>query len=198
MSPQKTQALMDAFKEATLLPSKKLEDTGFYRVELQAAVRDGLLKRVSPGLYRLAEAEVTENHSLVEASERIPLGVVCLLSALRFHQLTTQSPHEVWMAVPRGKWRPQGKGLRVFQFAAASMKVGIEEHSIEGSRVRVTTPARTVADCFKFRNKIGLDVAIEALRDARRSKKCSIDEIMRQARVCRVEKVIRPYLEALT
>ena len=102
------------------------------------------------------------------------------------------------MAVPRGKWRPQGKELRVFQFAAASMKVGIEEHSIEGSRVRVTTPARTVADCFKFRNKIGLDVAIEALRDARRSKKCSIDEIMRQARVCRVEKVIRPYLEALT
>ena len=83
MSPQKTQALMNAFKEATLLPSKKLEDTGFYRVELQAAVRDGLLKRVSPGLYRLAEAEVTENHSLVEASERIPLGVVCLLSANR-------------------------------------------------------------------------------------------------------------------
>jgi predicted transcriptional regulator of viral defense system len=197
MSPRKTKALIDAFKEATLLPSKNLEDMGFYRVDLQAAVRDGLLKRVTPGLYRLPDAEVTENHSLVVASERVPQGVVCLLSALRFHELTTQSPHEVWMAIPRAKWIPKIKGLRIFQFATNSMKSGIEEHSIEGTRVCITTPARTVADCFKFRNKVGLDVAIEALRDVRRSRKSSVDEIMNQARLCRVANVIRPYLEAL-
>lgn len=197
MSPLKKKLLMKAFKKAIILPSKKLEEKGLYRADLQSAVRDGLIKRIAPGLYRLPEAEVTENHSLVEATERVPYGVVCLLSALRFHELTTQSPHEVWMAIPRAKWIPKVKGLRIVQFATNAMESGIASHSIEGSTVRITTPARTVADCFKFRNKIGLDVAIEALRDLRRSRKSSVDEIMSQAHLCRVANVMRPYMEAV-
>ena len=197
MTPKKHKILMNAFREATLLPSQQLEALGLYRVELQSAVQEGLLARVSPGLYRLAESDVTENHSLVQASESVPQGVVCLLSALRFHELTTQAPHEVWMAVPRGTWRPKIKGIRTVQYALTSMKTGIDVHKIEGRPVRITSPARTVVDCFKFRNKIGLDVAVEALRDARSRRKMSMDELMKQARLCRVHKVIQPYLEAL-
>jgi predicted transcriptional regulator of viral defense system len=198
MTPEKLQLLMKAFKTATLLPSKELESCGLSRADLQAAAKDGLLSRIATGLYRFAEAEVTENHSLVQATRIAPQGVVCLLSALRFHGITTQAPHEVWIAVPRDSWRPKAKGIRLVQFAKNALGEGIEAHKIEGASVRITSPARTVADCFKFRNKIGLDVAIEALRDARASRKCSVDNLLRQARLCRVAKVMRPYLEALS
>lgn len=198
MNPQKKKTLMNAFKKATVLPSRQLEDLGLFRTDLQSAVIDGLIERVAPGVYRRADADVTEHHSFVEAAERIPSGVICLLSALRFHELTTQAPHQIWIAVPRGNWIPKGPGLRVLQFAAESIRTGVEEHEIEGRVVRVTSVARTVADCFKFRTKVGLDVAIEALREGRRARRCSVDELMAQARVCRVANVIRPYLEALS
>ena len=128
----------------------------------------------------------------------VPKGVVCLLSALRYHVLTTQAPHVVWIAVPRGVWRPKMSSLRIVQYANSTLKSGMESHLIEGVQVRVTTPARTVADCFKFKNRVGLDVALEALREARRMKRCTIDEILTQARLCRVDNVIRPYLEAMS
>ncbi len=198
MNPHKKKTLMDAFRKATILPSRQLEGMGLFRMDLRAAVSEGLIERVTPGIYRRADADVTENHSLVEASERVPSGVICLLSALRFHELTTQAPPKIWIAVPRRSWIPKGPMLRVLQFAPGSMRTGIEEHEIEGRVVRVTSIARTVADCFKFRSKVGLDVAIEALREARRMRRCSVDEIMAQARVCRVANVIRPYLEALS
>ncbi|MBK9990941.1 MAG: AbiEi antitoxin N-terminal domain-containing protein [Verrucomicrobia bacterium] len=198
MNPRKTKHLMKAFKTATMLPSKELEARGLQRGDIQAAVRSGVISRVASGLYRFSEAEVTENHSLVQASRIVPHGVVCLLSALRFHETTTQAPHEVWLAVPRDSWRPKAKGIRLVQFAKNALGEGIEAHKIEGAVVRVTSLARTVADCFKFRNKIGLDVAVEALRDVRSRRKCSVDELLRQARLCRVAKVMQPYLEALS
>jgi predicted transcriptional regulator of viral defense system len=198
MTPQKTKRLMKAFKATTLLSSQELEACELNRVDIQAAVGAGLISRVARGVYRQAEAEVTENHSLAQAMRMVPSGVVCLLSALRFHELTTQAPHQVWLAVPRDSWRPKVKGVRLVQYARNAMVDGIEEHDIEGVAVRMTTSARTVVDCFKFRNKIGLDVAVEALRDARRNRTCSVDELLHQARLCRVGKVMQPYLEALS
>ena len=198
MSPNKQKLVMHAFQKATLRSSKQLEVLGLYRADIQTAQRERRIERVARGLYRKAEAEVTENHSLVLAMQIVPKGVVCLLSALRYHGLTTQAPHVVWIAVPRGVWRPKMSSLRIVQYANSTLKSGMESHLIEGVQVRVTTPARTVADCFKFKNRVGLDVALEALREARRMKRCTIDEILTQARLCRVDNVIRPYLEAMS
>jgi predicted transcriptional regulator of viral defense system len=198
MSPNKQKLVMHAFQRATLRSSKQLEALGIYRADIQTAQRERRIERVARGLYRKADAEVTENHSLVLAMQIVPKGVVCLLSALRYHVLTTQAPHVVWIAVPRGVWRPKMSSLRIVQYANNTLKSGMESHLIEGVQVRVTTPARTVADCFKFKNRVGLDVALEALREARRMKRCTIDEILTQARLCRVDNVIRPYLEAMS
>ena len=129
----------------------------------------------------------------------MPRGVVCLLSALRFHGLTTQSPFEVWLAIGGKDWQPRVEypPLRVLRFAKAALVEGVEEHTIQGVKVRVTSPARTVADCFKYRHKIGLDVALEALRDCWRQRRATMDELWRAAAVCRVANVMRPYLESL-
>jgi predicted transcriptional regulator of viral defense system len=151
-------------------------------------------------LYIPADAPPTENRTLAEACKRVPRGVVCLLSALRFHELTTQLPFEVWLALDRRAWRPRVEGipLRIVRFSGPALTTGIEEHQVEGVPVKVYSPAKTVADCFKYRYKIGLDVALEALRDCLRQRKATIDELWEAARVCRVTQVIRPYLEALT
>lgn len=151
------------------------------------------------GLYTGRNAKVTEHHTLVEAAVRVPHGVVCLLSALRFHKLTTQSPHEVWMAIdvkarkPVTDWPP----LRIVRFSGAALTFGVEKQVIENIEVRITSREKTVADCFKYRNKVGLDVAIEALRDYLRSRRRSVDALMQAAAACRVNNVMRPYLEAM-
>jgi predicted transcriptional regulator of viral defense system len=134
----------------------------------------------------------------VEVAKRVPKAVACLLTALRFHELTTQAPFEVWIALPRGAWRPRLEypQLRVLRFSGASLAEGIETHVIQGVPVKVYNPAKTVADCFKYRNKFGLDVALEALRECWREKKTTIDELNRYAEVCRVRNVMRPYLES--
>jgi predicted transcriptional regulator of viral defense system len=163
------------------------------------AVARGLLTRVGRGLYTLAEAEATEQRSLVEVVKRVPDGVVCLLSALQFHGLTTQSPSEVWLAIGEKARKPKAEypPLRIVRFSGKAQTEGVAEQEIEGVTVRVTNPAKTVADCFKYRNKIGLDVALEALRDCRRKRKATADELWRYAKVCRVTNVMRPYLEAV-
>jgi len=146
----------------------------------------------------LADVDATENHTLAEASKKVPHGVICLLSALRFHGLTTQAPFEVWIAIGGKAWRPRADypPLRIFHFSDSSLNSGVEMHQIEGVSVKVFNPAKTVVDCFKYRNKIGLDVAIEALRDCRRQRKCDHNEIWRYAKLLRVSNVMRPYLEA--
>jgi len=145
------------------------------------------------------EAELTEHHSLAEACKLVPHGVICLLSALRFHGMTTQAPHEVWMAIDRKARKPQtdSLALRIVRFPIQALRLGIERHEIEGVDVVLTSPARTVVDCFRYRNKVGLDVAVEALRDYRRMKAGTIDELWEAAGLRRVRTVMRPYLEIM-
>ena len=140
----------------------------------------------------------TKHHSLAEVAARIPHGVVCLLSALRFHGLTTQCPREVWIAVDRRTHAQRGLPLRIVRFSGQTMNSEIETHVIEGVSVRVYDVAKTVADCFRYRNKVGVDVAIEALRRAWRSKRCTMDDLCRAAKVCGQSLVMRPYLEMVT
>jgi predicted transcriptional regulator of viral defense system len=162
-------------------------------------VRAGVLERLGPGRYRLAAADVTEHHDLVLASDAVPAGVICLLSALRFHNVGTQLPHQVWIAVPRGTRVPRLSfpPLRVTRISAALFEQGIERHYVEGRAVRVYSLTRTVADCFRFRNTIGLDVALEALKEAWRSRRLNLDELHRVAKQLRVNRVMQPYLETI-
>jgi predicted transcriptional regulator of viral defense system len=157
------------------------------------------LDRPARGLYTVHDAQVTEHHSLAEACKRVPHGVVCLISALRFHGFTTQAPFEVWLAIDRKARRPRQDlpPLRIVRFSGKALTQGIETHLIEGVKVRLYSPAKTIADCFKYRNKIGLDVALEALRECWRERRCTMDELWRFAKTCRVSNVMRPYLESL-
>jgi predicted transcriptional regulator of viral defense system len=173
---------------------------GFNRVQVREAVRAGLLEQAGRGLYRPPGASVTEHHTFAEVAKRIPEGVICLLSALSFHRLTSQNPHEVWMAVGHKAWAPRSEnvGLRIVRLSGASLREGIDTHTVEGVPVRVYNPAKTVADCFKFRHKIGIDVAIEALKETWRARRATMKDIEHYARIDRVSKVMRPYLESLT
>lgn len=203
-TPTPTDQVLQLAREMGVLRSRDLAELGIAREYLARLTRAGLLERAGRGLYMLPDAELTEHHSLAEAAKRVPAGVVCLLSALRFsalrfHELTTQAPFEVWLAVPPTARVPRADTppLRVVRFSGPALTAGIEEHRIEGVPVRVYTPAKTVADCFKFRNKIGLDVALEALRETWRAHRVTMDALTHYAEVCRVAHVMRPYLESL-
>lgn len=193
-----TDRVTELARHARIFRSRDLGDIP--RQYLRLAEGQGKVTRVARGLYVATDADVTENHDLALAAKRVPHGVVCLISALRFHELTTQIPHEVWLAIdpkarlPRTEYPP----LRIVRFSGAALTCGAVPHTIEGVMVRITTPAKTVADCFKYRNKIGLDVALEALRDCFQQRKATLDEIWQAAKVCRVSNVIRPYMESLT
>jgi len=162
-------------------------------------VRRGELERVGRGLYRAAEAMVTEHHGLVLATRVVPNGVVCLLSALSFHELTTQLPFEVWMALDRRAAAPRDPAVqvRVMRFSGPALTLGVESHELEGVTVRVYSAAKTVVDCFRYRNLVGADVAVEALRDCLRADRSSPAELWRIAVPCRIGSVMRPYIEAL-
>jgi predicted transcriptional regulator of viral defense system len=164
------------------------------------SMRDaGVLEQLSRGVYRLAEMPTHAQTDLVAVAARVPRAVVCLISALAFHDLTTQIPHDIHIAVERGSDAPEidYPPIRVFWFGGKAYSEGIEEYLIDGVPVRVYGAEKTVADCFKFRNTIGLDVALEALRRYRARKQLNVEELLHYARVCRVERVMRPYLEAL-
>jgi predicted transcriptional regulator of viral defense system len=160
---------------------------------------EGVVEQLSRGLYRLADLPALSNPDLVTVALKIPAGVVCLISALAYHEITTQIPHEVHVALPRGAEPPRLKHppLRVFWFTGRSFTEGIETHKVDGIRLRVYSPEKTLADCFKYRNKLGLDTVLEALKLYRSRKRPNVDELMKFARICRVEKVMRPYLQAL-
>lgn len=165
---------------------------------LHLLANEGKLERVGRGLYRAANAEPSLHIALAELSKQIPSGTVCLISALNFHRIGTQLPYESWMALPPGAWAAKKPvwPLRVIRFSGEAYSDGIETHLIDGIPVRIYSVAKTVADCFKFRNKVGLDVALEALRDGWRSKRFTMDELWHYAKICRVAKVMKPYLEA--
>lgn len=187
-------------KKAGILRARDLQEHGIPRIYLRMAADEGQITRVGRGLYVARGTRPTEHHSLAQASKRVPHGIVCLLSALRFHNLTTQSPFQVWLAISDKARLPKTDmpPLRIVRFSQKALGYGVQEHRIEGVRVRIFSPAKTVADCFRYRNKIGLDVALEALRECRRNRRASSDDIWRAAKVCRVANVIRPYLESLS
>lgn len=195
----KTEKVLKLARQLGVLRPKDAAEHGIAPMYLQRLKERGLLTQTARGIYMLAEHDATEHHTLAQASKRVPHGVICLLSALQFHGLTTQWPPEVWMAIDRKSRRPEGTGLplRFVRFSERVLREGSEEHRLEGVAVRVTNPAKTVADCFKYRNKVGLDVALEALRDCWRRKKATMDELWKYAKVCRVSNVIRPYMESL-
>ena len=167
---------------------------------LRRLVGNGSVERVARGLYRVAEAEPTEHYTRAAVCARVPSAVVCLLTALSVHELGTQLPHEVWIAIPHKARTPRLPGLpfRVVRFSGAALRYGVVNTTFEGVPVRITSPARTVVDCFRFRRLVGKDVAIEALRDALRDRKASVDQIWRAADVCRAKSLVGPVLDALT
>jgi predicted transcriptional regulator of viral defense system len=157
------------------------------------------VEKVGPGLYRLAAAEPSEFETIAMVASAVPGGIICLLSALRLHGIGTQAPHEVWLALDRKARKPARlpARVRIVRFSGAMLTYGVESRPILGVPLRVASPARTVVDCFRYRKKLGVDVALEALRDAVRSRKATVDEIARAAEVCRARTVMKPYLEAL-
>jgi predicted transcriptional regulator of viral defense system len=186
-------------REQGLIRSRDLSAHGLPRMTLTRLTRSGQLERVAPGVYALPDRDVSEHHGLAEVAKRVPHGVVCLLSALRYHGLTTQEPFEVWLAIDRKARKPTltHPPLRIVRFSGAALNSGVESRELEGVTVRLTSPARTVADCFRYRAKVGLDVALEALREYLEQHKGTLDELWAAADVAHVRTILRPYLEAL-
>jgi predicted transcriptional regulator of viral defense system len=199
MSLTKTEHIAQMLRKRSIARSREIEAMGISREYLRKLHEQGIVQRVGYGLYTLPDSELTEHRTIVEACKRVPHGVVCLLTALRFHDLTTQLPFEIWLAIDRKAWRPRESKipLRIVRFSGPALEAGVEEHKIEGVRVQVYNVAKTVADCFKYRNKIGLDVAMEALREGWRERRFTMDELWRYSKICRVANVMRPYLEML-
>ena len=179
-----------------IIRAADLEKFGANRTLLAYLTRKGVLRRVARGAYALADY-IPAHGSFLEAAAAVPNGVICLLSALQFHEMTTQMPAEVWMAIERGRNVPTCRSmpLRIVRFSGQAFAEGIEEHRADAVTIRVYSPAKTIVDCFKFRNRIGLDVAREALVDALAQKKTTRDEIWRYAKLCRMSRVMRAYLE---
>ena len=196
-SPEKRATTL--LKRAGIAHSGDLERAGLSRSQIRHLLGASLIERVGRGLYRLPGAPLTERHDLAVVAQQVPDGVVCLLSALRFHGLTTQNPFEVWLAIGQKAWRPKldHPPLRLVYMSGPALREGVEEHDVGGVSVRVYGAAKTVADCYKFRNKIGTDVAVEALREYRRRFPKRLEAVWRCAQVDRVSRVIAPYLEAM-
>lgn len=194
-----SQKILQILKTRTVLRPVELDEMGIPRITLQRLYQRGLVKKVARGLYRLPDTQISEHHSLAEAAKMVPKGVVCLFSALRFHNLTTQAPHEIWMAIDRKTRLPVNKELpiRFVRFSGPALTEGVKSHIIDGIPVVIYQPAKTVVDCFKYRNKIGLDVALEALKDCLRNRRCEADTLWRFAKICRVSNIMRPYMEAI-
>jgi predicted transcriptional regulator of viral defense system len=194
-----SQKIVRYIGEHGMVRPRDIEAIGLPREYLVRLHRQGKLNRSGRGIYTVPDACVTERHSYAEVAKRVPETVICLLSALAFHEITTQSPAAVWVALRKGARTPAltSPTLRIVRLSGPSLSEGIENHKVEGVPVRVYSAAKTVADCFKFRNKIGLDIAIEALKDCLRQKRANTNEIYRYAKICRVSNVIRPYMEAL-
>lgn len=190
--------ILRIIEEIGLVRPVDLEARGISRSQLQRLVRRGLVERRGHGIYVIAGHSPTAEHTLAQVAKRVPAGVFCLLTALRFHALTTQSPADVWIALPEKARKPilDFPRLRVARFSGPALVEGVERHLVEGVEIRVYSAAKTVADCFKYRNKVGIDVAVEALRDFSRRYRGGATELARFARICRVARVMQPYLDA--
>jgi predicted transcriptional regulator of viral defense system len=191
--------LLELVRQKGLLRPSDLDQFHIPRVYLTRLTANGELEKAGRGLYKLPESITSENNSLAIIARRVPQAVFCLLSALQFHELTTQLPRQLWIALPRGSHAPKidYPPIKLIRYSGDTYTEGIETHTRDQVTLKVYGVAKTIADCFKHRNKIGLDVAIEALREARAKKKIHADDIWRYAKICRVANVMRPYLEAI-
>lgn len=194
-----TQQVLDLASQQGLLRASQLQALGIGRVVLTRLTASGRLERVGRGVYRVPGMQASEHESLATLAVKVPQAVFCLLTALQLHGLTTQLPRQVWIAMPQGSHAPRldYPPVKMVQFSGEAFAAGVETLQVEQVTLRVYSAAKTVADCFKHRNKIGLDVAIEALKDALAQNKATADELWRFAKICRVGNVMRPYLEAL-
>ena len=192
--------ILELARERRVLRAADVREQGWSPQLLIRLHQAGKLHRLGRGLYGLPDAEITEHQTLIEVCQRVPKAVLCLLSALQFHEIGTQLPHEVWIALPEGTQAPalSYPKLRIMRLRGAAYSDGIQTVTEQGVPIRVYSAAKTLTDCFKFRNKIGLDVALEALKDAWRSRKVTMDELSHFAKINRVERVMQPYLEAVT
>ncbi len=194
-SKTKQEQVLEELREKHLLRPRDLEHLHLPADYLRLLAKQDIIQSFGRGVYGLANHEATENHSYAVACKRVSHGIICLLSALRFYGITTQNPSQVWIMIDRKAWTPQISGLRIMHSSGSALTKGIEEKEIEGVPVQIYCVAKTVADLFKYRNKVGLDVAMEALRESLKQRRCTIQEINQYAKICRVENVIRPYLE---
>lgn len=195
-----SQRIIDLLQQRGMLRASDLDATGTPRVVLSRLVSCGQIERVGRGLYQLVNSPLkSEYEGLAATAMKVPQAVFCLLTALQFHELTTQLPHQIWIAMPRGSHVPRidYPPIKMVQMAGDAYAEGIEEYERDGVKLNIYCAAKTVADCFKHRNKIGLDVAIEALKAVWRQRKASADDLWRYAKICRVANVMRPYLETI-
>ncbi len=199
MAPNAERQALQVIRRLGVVRPADLEAHGIPRRRMYDLVRKGKVERHARGIYAASNHPHTAEHALAQVAKRVPGGVICLLTALRFHELTTQAPAEVWIALPEKARKPRldYPRLRVTRFSGPALAEGIETHRIEGVDVRLYSGAKTVADCFKYRNKVGIDVAVEALRDFSRRHRGGATELARFARICRVTRVMQPYLDAI-
>ncbi len=199
MAKMNKERMLRLIETQGLVRPRDLEAHGITRAQLARLVAEGLVLRQARGVYVAGRHAPTAEHTLAHVAKRVPEGVFCLLTALRFHGLTTQSPAEVWIALPEKARRPRldYPRLRVARFSGDALTEGIEQHRVEGVQLRIYSPAKTVADCFKYRNKVGIDVAVEALRDFSRKYRGRATELARFARLCRVSRIMQPYLDSI-
>ena len=199
-TPRLTKARLDAVGVGAFFRPRDVLPLGVSFRQLQRLVAGGTVEKLGGGLYRLSEVEPNKFETIAMVASAAPNAIVCLLTALRVHEIGTQSPHEVWIALDRKSRKPTRvpARVRIVRFSGAMLTYGVVKRSMLGVPVSITSAARTVVDCFRYRNKVGIDVAMEALRDAVRSRITTVDELSRAAEVCRIRTVIGPYLEALS
>jgi len=199
-TPRLTKARLDAVGVGAFFRPRDVLPLGVSFRQLQGLVAGGTVEKLGGGLYRLSEVEPNKFETIAMVASAAPNAIVCLLTALRVHEIGTQSPHEVWIALDRKSRKPTRvpARVRIVRFSGAMLTYGVVKRSMLGVPVSITSAARTVVDCFRYRNKVGIDVAMEALRDAVRSRITTVDELSRAAEVCRIRTVIGPYLEALS
>jgi len=195
----KRKQVIELAKQQAVIRPRDLVAKGLPKDYLNQLAQEGVLTKLGRGLYQWPDREMSNHQSLIEVAKLVPNGVITLLSALSFHELTTQNPFEVWLAIDRKARRPtiDYPPVRFFTMAQVSLTTGVEVHQIDGVTVKVFCVAKTVADCFKYRNKIGLDVALEALKEGWKARRFTIDELVQYAKICRVANVMQPYMESL-
>lgn len=198
MASNKIEEIIDIADRNGVIRPRDIEKNRIPRQYIYRLYAEGKLEKVARGLYKLPEKELAEDVMVLEVAKKIPHATLCLLSALRFHDMTTQNPFQIWIAIHHKDWAPEiDLPLRIIRMTGDALEEGREEHYIDNVKINVYNPAKTVADCFKFRNKIGLDVSLEALRDYKMQRKGTMDDLWKYSKIDRVQKIISPYIESL-